>query len=60
MKKLIVLDIVTQNTYIMPYDTAVFEDAIECILATSEHHGLDIPINECQWMECEQPNIVVL
>jgi hypothetical protein len=60
IKKLIVLDFITQNTYVLPYDTNAFEDALECIEAANIEYSLNLSLSNCQWMECEQPNIIVL
>ncbi len=60
MKKLVVLDFVSQVTYVFDYDTSVHEDAIECIESTSGHLGLQISINNCQFMEVDNFKLEVL
>ncbi len=59
-KKLVVLDPLTQITYVFDYDLAVFEDAFECIHAANEEFGLSINLTNCSFLEVDEFNLKVL
>ena len=60
MKKLVVLDHITEETHLIPYDTNVYEDAIECIIAYQEYHGFDSNINDISFMEVSEFKLIIL
>jgi hypothetical protein len=60
MKKLVILDHIDQVTYVCDYDTNVYEDALECIDAFSEHHGLELSLTNVSFMEVEEFNLKIL
>jgi len=59
MKKLVVLDPLTQISYVFDYDTNTFEDAFECIMAANEEFGLKINVTNCAYMEVDEFNLKV-
>jgi hypothetical protein len=58
--KLVVLDFINQITYVFDYDRAVFDDGIECIMAANDEFGLDISIDNCNFMEVDEFNLKIL
>ena len=58
--KLVVLDFISQMTYVFDYDRAVFDDGIECIIAANEEFGLSINIDNCNFMEVSEFNLKML
>ena len=60
MKKLVVLDFISQITYVIPYDTNVFEDAIECISTYFDGNNISISIDNLQFMEVENFNLIII
>ena len=59
-KKLVVLDPLTQITYVFDYDTGIFEDAFECIIAHNEEFELKINVTNCDFMEVNEFNLKFL
>ncbi len=57
--KLVVLDPLTELTYVIDYDLAVFEDAFECIEAANKEFDLKINVTNCSFMEVGEFNLKV-
>jgi len=60
MSKLVVLDLVTEITYVINYDKSVLDSAMECISAANEELGLDISLVNCHYMTVNEFNLKIL
>lgn len=60
MKKLVILDYTNQMTYVIPYDTNVYEDAIQCIQEYSKEHELFLIMSNLDYMEVDTFKLEVL
>lgn len=60
MKKIIILDLITEKVYVSDYDTNVFGDFGEFLAEFNDHHGTNIQFNYCHWMEADYIKINIV
>ena len=53
MKKLVILNSVNQVTYVCPYDTNVYDDALECIDDYFDKQGMKVDLSNLVFMEVD-------
>ena len=60
MKKVIIIDTITLQVYVAPYDENTFSDFADYLIDFNKKYRLNVSYDNCQWQVINELNLTVL